>query len=673
MSSSRKEDLEPRRLELPLDPIDGSLQTVPLSQVILATTDALYNDLYNMSQGEVNVTVAREDGNTGEAADQKQDRLSSLSFAQRRHEISWRLAQHYSRVENVAALTATQGLGDVTSISSQALQWTRSGNTHADVAQDALFFDVHAKLFPARAAPHDVYGAADVLLEGKWYDMWARDVEILSKSTPHNDPVAVREAWTRAVRKKLALGELGENRKEGSEWMWKTKLCGGVVRLTNNVGDRESNIEALVTVVPVEKPAWKLLSLNITVKAKTGEFQYHLDTSNKQQFNLHRIASIAMGREELKARSATEESNGEKASLSRPLRALFIISQRFSLSLQLELLSAQAQGLRRGVWAAGAHNPLQVMPAQFYDHEEDDDVLGTVAITFWKVDTAYGSPRVSFLNGEAASTPMDKDQLPDAQTQLVLAIQASQTHGIKVALSGGENILSSTHPRVKATIDDLVEAASNPLTVSASDALLAATRLCAEEKCRATAEAIIASKTLPSWIAIEHDSAGISVGASVGYLTREGHEPSSTNMPVLFRFVCDVRTGAFTVSFPRDMTLLRCLVGQSVQASEFLAARIAKLPPNRRKAAGSNSTGRCLSTSFDALTRCMNVLGNRVAVGGPWTDLTPQSQQLRDRVILSACTDLRVAITKTCALAALFGLIPMALSTGAGLNAIPDL
>ena len=37
---------------------------------------------------------------------------------------------------------------------------------------------------------------------------------------------------------------------------------------------------------------------------------------------------------------------------------------------------------------------------------------------------------------------------------------------------------------------DLIEAASNPLALSASDALLAATRLCAEQKCQATVKAL---------------------------------------------------------------------------------------------------------------------------------------------------------------------------------------
>ena len=47
--------VSPKKLELTLNPEDGSLQTVSLYQVILATTDALYSDLYNMAHGELDV------------------------------------------------------------------------------------------------------------------------------------------------------------------------------------------------------------------------------------------------------------------------------------------------------------------------------------------------------------------------------------------------------------------------------------------------------------------------------------------------------------------------------------------------------------------------------------------------------------------------------------------
>jgi hypothetical protein len=66
----------------------------------------------------------------------KRDRLSNLSFAQRRHEISWRLVQHGRGFQHVAVLTAAAATSDLASnvrVSSAA--WVK-----ADEAQDASCF-----------------------------------------------------------------------------------------------------------------------------------------------------------------------------------------------------------------------------------------------------------------------------------------------------------------------------------------------------------------------------------------------------------------------------------------------------------------------------------------------------------------------------------------------------
>ena len=57
-----REAIQPRRLELELDPEDGSLLTAPLLSVLMAATDGLYSDLYNMAHGEMHVTSAHVAG-----------------------------------------------------------------------------------------------------------------------------------------------------------------------------------------------------------------------------------------------------------------------------------------------------------------------------------------------------------------------------------------------------------------------------------------------------------------------------------------------------------------------------------------------------------------------------------------------------------------------------------
>ena len=176
--SPNKERVEPRRLELSLNHENGSLLTAPLSTVLLAASDGLYSDLYNMVHGELEVTAANVEGMDQDTANTmtsalKKEKMSNLSFAQRRHELAWRLAQHGKALTHVAALTAASASTEFSryiQISTKALQHARTAWVQADEAQDALYF-FHAQLFPARQAPHDIYGALDLLKRGAWYDL----------------------------------------------------------------------------------------------------------------------------------------------------------------------------------------------------------------------------------------------------------------------------------------------------------------------------------------------------------------------------------------------------------------------------------------------------------------------------------------------------------------------
>ena len=577
-----------RRLELSLNPEDGSLQTAPLLHVLLAATDDLHRDLYSAAHGEL--LVSADEGPQNE-------RLSNLSFAQRRHELAWRLAQHTKGLTHVAALTAHASVTH-TPPARTALQHARQAWLQADEAQDALYF-FHAQLFPARAAPHDVYGALDVLLRGKWTDL-PTDLQLsTSTSTPMQSAAEWKQEWYTLVRRKLLQDDVTHH--------WKASLQGGVLHLTHE------SLEAHVTVLFPN--VWTLLQLTVTVHPQTGDWSHQLEPSHRQRYDLHRLGARAL------------QQGG--------LEALFGVAQTFRLAWQLELWSAQAQALRRGVWGATQGPALTITPVQF-DHENEN---GRLAISFWKVDDSYGSPALP--NGEK----------PPVSNQLTLQIKASLQDGVQCALTAAS---MTPIPQEKG--------------VSASAALLAATKICAQGKCAAVVEAL-SSSSPTNGIRLAVEGGSIAVAAPIRY---HGVEADTTTTAVeLFRLVCDARSGSFVSIFPRSADLLRQLACN--QPSEALRLRMASLPSHRRKAMGTQSSGRVVKDAFDALIRAMNSLGQKTGAGGPWLDLDQQSAQLRKQSIQASAADVHATLIKCCAMAALYGLVPMSFAIGAGLEALADM
>ena len=755
-SGSNVPEVQPRRLELTLNPENGSLFTAPLTHVLLTATDGLYQELYNMTQGELDVTAAAPGGENEAAEDAatsaalttttKRERLSNLSFAQRRHEIAWRLAQHGKGLQHVAGLCAAAASSDIAQqvrVSSTALQHARTAWVQADEAQDALFF-FHAQLFPVRASPHDIYGAADVLLQGRWYDL-PTDLRLVmdpyetSRAADWNK-ATVQEEWQLAIHDKLLTGEVGWMRRQRLTAPWKVTMRGSRVQLTygkprliRNAETRSTDtqqetypLSAWLTVLPIP-PAeavgkdkgedddddddlerfaaeWTLLSLDVMVQAKTGEFNHQLETSSRQRFDLHRMAERAMSREEQRVRQAalavkaeeakTKDKDGDVDMMAdakpptepaRPLNALFHLAHTFLLSWQLEMLSAQALALRRGIWAAGDANPLQVTPIRFLDHQTDTEgLLGILSISFWRVDDSYGPPTIcDLVDYDKDGNPVDeqvnrkeaseklREHIPrEKQNQLVLCIRADTERGIRVSISGGSALQAPDTPaHSQRAARELMEAASNPLALSASDALLAATRLCAEQKCRATVQAL--RQHLPDWIELSLERCAIVVAASVQYHGID--KASSKNRPILFRLGCDARTGSFVALFARGAHLLRRLAGNDTQASEAMAVRLAMVSTNRRRQGKGDWSGRVVRDAFDSLIRSVNALGQRVGVGGEWDDRDEQSPSLRKRRIAEACTDVRQALIVACGMSALYGLSSLAIGTAFGLNAMPDM
>jgi hypothetical protein len=695
-----------QRLELSLNAEDGSLQAAPLLTVLLASTDGLYTDIYDMAHGELDVTTtaqaaATDDGNDndvdeqdGSGAVQKKERMSNLSFAQRRHELAWRLAQHSRGLTHVAALTAAAAstdLANATRVSSQALQRARSAWVQADEAQDALYF-FHAQLFPARWSPHDVYGALDVMLRGTWIDL-PDDIKLIVdryRNSSENSWSASELAhrWHLAVRDKLLRGEVGWMRLQGVQSQWKLSLRGGVVRVTHGTEKIMGNqpvypIEAQLTVFSTTVPAeWTLLSVEVRAQAKTGESSHQLDTTNRQRYDLHRLCALAMAREERRAREERQNSvdddddanSAGNSCIARPLHRLFQVAQKFGLSWQLGILSAQAQALRRGVWASGEANPIVVTPVQFF---ESGDILGVVFISFWSVDGQYGPPRMGDLSltkqWEQGTGGLD----PPVTNQLTLSVRAEGDLGIRVSLSGGESIMESVNDQqhCRLAITNLLEASSNPFGLSASDVLLAATSLCAERKCHSIVQALEprnGKSMLPRWIHLHVERGSIGVSANI-YCDGNGRNELSSFNVVLFRLACDARTGNFVPTFSRSMWLLRSLACNDLSASEANSLQIAKLAQNRRKGVSGNSSGRFVRDSFEGLSRSVNALGQKTGVGGPWCDVDKMSASLRFRAIQTSCADVRESLVTCCVVATAYGFSALALGIASGVSASADL
>ena len=535
-------------------------------------------------------------------------------------------------------------------------------------------------------------------------------------------------------------------------------------------------MEARLSVLSEETSApWKLLSVSVRCMPKTGESDHRLAMDRRQMFDLHRICERAMIVEEAVCRRANEGGGGmttmRKDNLTslrgdlsdevvddrmtsyhddgmgptpivpRPLLRLFEVTHAFALSLQMELLSSQAEALRRGAWGGhviatplgggGAGGKVQqqtsscdeciaVSPAYFYDGGDttagggngEPDPIAVMAVHFWSCDDSFGSPRVSDCgermgedgvplmstkpSGASANHLPRKDGRGDRR--LTLCIRALPTVGLVVSLSGGSDVSAEAGLRggedsasvhhMQRNIDKLLSSIQNPFELSMSDALLAATVLCADRRCRAMVAALNGRQTndLPSCIHLEVECGTISVAAMISYsipsVTPSSEEAKSYT--VLFRLACDSRTGRFIPVFPRPASLLRLLACNDPSASDIHSLRSSAydaISANARGCNGAkrsditsrNSTGRIVRDSFDALARSMDTLGRKCGVGGEWNDLHAQSASLRDKSVNQTCHDVRASLITCCGMATVFGVAAIALKIACGVDPVADM
>lgn len=708
------EEATPSRLELSLNQENGSLMTAPLSTVLLSATDGLYSDLYQMAHSEIEVAKPTEENDGG--APLSKEKMANLSFAQRRHELAWRLAQHAKALSHVSALTAasasSRDFSKSTKVSTKALQHARTAWVQADEAQDALYF-FHAQLFPARQAPHDVYGALDLLQRGEWRDM-STDVKLkmdpyASSKEYSSTSKQVAEQWHMAVQTKLLTGEVGYMKRTSQQALWNISLQGGIVKLTHGTPKQMSPsslykkypVQATLTVLSTAANAeWTLLSIDVEAQPKTGESSHQLDPTNRQRFDLHRLCAQAMKNEEARAKQTAQESTKDDDDddtttpiVAKPLNALFQVAHSFDLSWLLEILSAQALALKKGVWGATTtttadySNTLQVTPVTFFDDE--GPILGVVSIAFWSVEDRYGPPRVGDLNDDKSHDVDGMMSASESQSEnngessllktnnatsnkFVLSIRAETNAGMRVSLSGGRVIMEAAkHDSiVQGTVKKLLAGASDPFALSASDVLLAATTLCGERKCHAVVEALqkLEPSILPKWMRLTVERGGIAVAAQVSF-----GMPKESPFVALFRLECDARTGSFVFTFPRSANLLRLLSCNHPSASDSMALRMAKAEQHRQKGMAATATGRFVKDSFDGLARSMNLLGQRTGVGGEWVDTNEADALLRQRSIQLACADVKASLMTCCGVAAVYGLSALSLGVATGVTAVADM
>ena len=798
----------------------------------------------------------------------RKQRMSNLSFAQRRHELTRRIVQHTKSLAQVYALTASSlpkshsailqqkalkqqssgiasppssfakihdpppRLGATVQVSSDALQYVKSGWVSQDEAQDALYFH-HDGLWKARGHCHDVLGALCVLSTptttkdekdgrkivvsggGRWPD-FPNDVALAVDryETSNEKAYSASELQARlasVVRRKLVLGEIGEDRRKGSSQFakklpWRVILGkgGGCIRLTygnprtvstaealrqqslaenNDTNDngvtnlQQYPIEARLSVLSEDPSAsWKLLSIQVQCSPKTGESDHQLVLNKKQMFDLHRIGERCMIVEEAVCRKANKELKKKKCIkdagddgdvvmgneqtptpstspiVPRPLYRLFEVCHAFALSIQMEILSSQAEALRRGAWGGSSSikpgpsggrvsargqlddECIQVSSVYFFDgqkgstdnaivsNDRDEPApIAVMAVHFWSCDDRYGSPRVGDISTaedgsnekkeekEASETSKaitsnhrrDDNYLPKSdrrgEKRLSLCIRAIPTIGLVVSLSGGSDVVidkdssSTASHHMQRNVDKLLSSIQDSFQLSMSDALLAATVLCAERRCQAVVTALNSEKTntLPEWIQLEVECGTISVAAAISYPTASSPSPAPERTTVLFRLACDSRTGRFVPIFPRSASLLRLLACNDPSCSDIQSLHTAKVASmlgarsstnvggrnvaKRVDGASRESTGRIVRDAFDALSRSIDTLGRKCGVGGQWNDIDAQSASLREKSINQTCQDVRSSLMTCAGMSAVFGVGTIALKIVGGVNPAVDM
>ena len=521
----------------------------------------------------------------------------------------------------------------------------------------------------------------------------------------------------------------------------------------------------------------RLLSIEVNVSPKTGESSHQLEPSNRQKFDLHRLCEATMKQEEERIRQLElnmKSKNIGGGGLERdhtilvpqPLNCLFNVAHAYATSLQLEMLSSQADALRRGAWSnhmfsddiRGGRNGnksyigdsgITVSPIHYFENEKhlnscnwpsQSIPTSAMAIHFWSCDDRHGTPKVGDLQmkkkGHLNDDNFDPNQkhiggqciddylIPSdkrGKKCLSICFRSVPKQGIIVSLSGGLNVMNTllkqdsnnnlnskdaaNTSHIRRNANKLLSSILDPFQLSSSHALLHATVICAHLRCESVVNALLSSKLkpktlnldssinddaipvkgLPSWIHLSVDCGTISVSIQISYDEKNSERRNVRPPFEAFRVACDSRTGNFVTLFPPEAKLLRSIVCNDQSVSEIQQYRSTQIISTSQSSLSSSSklkstaiqsnkelTGRIVRSLYASLARSLNILGERVGVGGEWNN-GDNGDKLRKRAIENDCLDVQESLISCCGVAAIFGTASRALAIITGTDAMVDL
>ena len=665
--NDKSEKKSSSRLEgLTVSPMDGTLICSPLSAIVNAVTEGLYDELKARSET-----------------------LQSLSFAQRHFELSQCMAQHLKRVAHVTALTEYTTSPNnhweaILESVQQTLRHVRVSWGAADEAQDALFFH-HADLWKARSHCHDLYGALQTFLNGQWTDL-SHDLHLQQpplqpstnsknnnkKKNPSQECLAKVQSL---VRTKL-VHELSY-KDDDTSVIWKRKKTSwDKIQLEQDqivvkcvFGPKFQKKHAMEVRLTVLSSVWTLLELHIQVQAKTGESHQSCHVQNTQMYTLHKLCTKAL--------------QHKPSQQSSSLETLFQLCHDFLQSWQFQLLYSQAYSLSKS-----KTNTLPTLTViqhiaktnskQDDSDDENEKYLNEIILYFWSpMEERFASlwkPSIGPLDSTLTSSHVtktannkndDEDGMMDA-SRYCLHLVGVPNKGIQVYLTGAA-YYSSTDYYSKDDVTNVLQHIQNSQQISISHAILAATVICAKQKCQALVQYYNSSK--------HNNIPWMSVSADGGTIVVSYQQKNSTKTTVLFRVEVDSKTGNFIVTFPKSYTILYSLLPTNNTATS--TTKTANKKKQKQQQQQKGLTKRFIKDAVDGLVRSMEVLSKRVGVGvNPTTSKNKDEVEvmlLRERAMDSASVDVQKSLMICSAIAYTYGIGAISLAIASSVQVLPDM
>ena len=425
-------------------------------------------------------------------------------------------------------------------------------------------------------------------------------------------------------------------------------------------------------------PNYTVLDVDVQLKAKTGDFDFHIAPSDAELKKLRDICQFVVAKEDAATTQPSSDAADAAApmqvdvtgtapavvpvvstSMSMPLTKLFTTMHTFSLNLQLVMMFLQAAELKKvgGGWEhAGIELPKIYTLAGDEGGEEqqrrDGGFVGEFKIHFWDYNTEYGTQQLEQVAPfpEHRSSPVvEKDEwspggvrsAPTARSpvgKLCLCLRAQTSLGMTCLLSGSAAGCSPEKTRA------LADAVRDPHNISLSSILVQAAAVAADRRCKCAVE-FLSSACKPMNVRCSAPGDGsIAVDVCVSW---SGGPSPPTWLPA-FRLSVDLRTGRF---FPLFRTSDRLLLHADAEGPAFR---------------------RAVKDAFDGVCRSFDTLAAYVGVG-PWRhDGLHNGDEAAALRTAQATKAVEVEGLERCAaMASVYGMAARALAIAGGGNAKP--